>query len=446
VSGRGGSMTETGQCKFSHFAVRSINPNRIMPSTRAATISSPSGPPGRARGARPLLIGTLACCTWFVVGSQLWAMDLDGIPGIQSRDAAADELERACENVEKTRAEAAAARERLDVFLSRHFDQRHRLDPPEPAKPRKPDAGAAERPNPKLAELKTELEELRAHRRQLLGYLTEEHPQVFDVDERIADVEQQIAILARVATPPDGNTLRATADAEKRWVDYLSGLARQREQDAAEYRLLYDAWKLAEFAMDDALEAETAAARRIESSASSRARAAEAAAAGQAPDGAPSDLAVDRARGFGDAEPSTGAAEGEEAVIAAGGTGYDSDSSGLQPLALAALLIALAVAALAAVWLARSTADPLFASVDEVAAALAIPVVGIIPATAGRLQPANLKASRQRRWILLGQILLAVLVFVVIACAVQNPGDLWRLCAHPLRALGSLVRGIGGGN
>jgi len=71
--------------------------------------------------------------------------------------------------------------------------------------------------------------------------------------------------------------------------------------------------------------------------------------------------------------------------------------------------------------------------------------VGIIPATAARLQRADSNTARQRRWILLGQFLLAVLVFAVIACAVQNPGGLWRTCAHPLRALGSFVRAIGGG-
>jgi hypothetical protein len=54
-------------------------------------------------------------------------------------------------------------------------------------------------------------------------------------------------------------------------------------------------------------------------------------------------------------------------------------------MALAALVLALAVAAVAAVRLARSSADPIFSSPDEVAAALAIPVVGISPAAASQL-------------------------------------------------------------
>jgi hypothetical protein len=293
-----------------------------------------------------------------------------------------------------------------------------------------------------MAQLKTELEELRAHRRQLLGYLTEEHPQVFDVDERIAVVERQISILVRVAMQPDGQTARETVETERRWAEYVGRLMSQSEQDAAEYRQLYDAWQSAEFAVEDALEAEMSVARRMESIESSKTQQTEAA-AGQLHDGSAFDLAAEAARRFGDAVPS-GAAEKNDAPTAAGSLGTSSNSSGSQPLALAALLIALAVAALAAVRLARSTADPLFASVDEVAAALAIPVVGIIPATAARMQRADSDASPQRRWILPGQILLAVLVFAVIAYAVQNPGGIWRLCTGPLDALGSLVRTIGG--
>jgi hypothetical protein len=110
---------------------------------------------------------------------------------------------------------------------------------------------------------------------------------------------------------------------------------------------------------------------------------------------------------------------------------------------LAALLIALAVAALAAVRLARSTADPIFASADEVAAALAIPVVGIIPAAAARVQKAR-SVTRRRKVPLVLQLFVAGGVFALAAFVVQNTGGLWQHCSEALQAVGSATEAIGG--
>jgi hypothetical protein len=46
----------------------------------------------------------------------------------------------------------------------------------------------------------------------------------------------------------------------------------------------------------------------------------------------------------------------------------------------------------------------------------------------------------------LGQFLLAVVVFAVIALAVQNAGALWWLCAHPLEALELIWQNVRGGS
>jgi hypothetical protein len=91
--------------------------------------------------------------------------------------------------------------------------------------------------------------------------------------------------------------------------------------------------------------------------------------------------------------------------------------------------------------LARSTADPLFASVDEVAAALAIPVVGIVPAAAvrgKRMTKAPLARSGWRKKAL--PIALALAVFTVVAYGVQSPDGLWHTCTHPLEAIARLSR------
>jgi len=415
-----------------------------MSSTRAASISSPPAR-SRAPGVHWLVVWTLACCAWFVVAPRLWAIDLVGTGGTDSRDEAARDLEQAGENVEIARTEAAAARQRLDAFLSRHFEQQRLVEPPVPATPVEPDTNEVQLPNPELAQLETELQELRAHRRQLLGYLTEEHPQVFDVDERIAVIERQIVVLARVATERDDEAAQETAQSEQRWSEYLDRLARQGEQDAAEYRQLYDDWQSAEFAVRDALEAETLATRRLEALAGAQAPVAESGPLTDLADVDPDNRATPEANGTLASEPSGDTADGQHNATSSGGSPPSSDSAGSQPLALAALLIALAVAALAAVRLARSTSDPLFASADEVAAALAIPVVGIIPATAARLERNNSVAGPPRHWIVLAQILLAVLVFATIAYAVQNPGELWRFCSQPFETVGSFVRSLSGG-
>jgi hypothetical protein len=68
--------------------------------------------------------------------------------------------------------------------------------------------------------------------------------------------------------------------------------------------------------------------------------------------------------------------------------------------------------------LARATADPLFASADEASAALAIPVVGIVPFGA---KSTSATASTARRSLLMvAQVLIALVVFGTIAYVVVH--------------------------
>lgn len=389
-----------------------------MSSTSATTNSSPSGPPRRRPTlvVWPFVVGTLVCCAWFVGGSELWAIDLDENLRSQQRDEAARDLKRASENVEKVRALAVSARERLDAFLSRHFE-RQRRGPPA-ARPPEADVDAVVGPKAELERLDTRLLELREHRQELLGYLTDEHPQVSDVEGRIAVLEQRMANLGDVPLEADGRTGRQTAVAEKWWAEYARSVARQADEDSAAYQRLYDGWRSAERAADDALQAERAASERLVAITLPEPQLVE-----SAPNEKPS---LDSPRDVPAHEP--------------------KDSAASQPLALVALLIALAVAALAAVRLARSTANPIFASVDEAAAALAIPVVGIIPATAARVPRASSAGSpRRSALILLGQVFVAGFAFAAVALAVQNPSAFWRLCTHPLETLGLILRAVSGG-
>ena len=101
--------------------------------------------------------------------------------------------------------------------------------------------------------------------------------------------------------------------------------------------------------------------------------------------------------------------------------GEGSSDSGSQSLALAALLIALAVAALAAVRLAHS--ESIFSSIEEVAAGLALPIVGVIPASAAN---GHARSPVVRLAILLGEVAVAFAAFAALAYGVQHVATLWQ--------------------
>lgn len=106
-----------------------------------------------------------------------------------------------------------------------------------------------------------------------------------------------------------------------------------------------------------------------------------------------------------------------------------------QPLALVAMLAALALAGLAAIKLARASNQGVFTSADEVGAALALPVVGVIPAivAASPARTAARPVLRGARLFL--EIGLALMVFAAVAYFVQDPSFFWRLWDHPLEWL-----------
>jgi hypothetical protein len=157
-------------------------------------------------------------------------------------------------------------------------------------------------------------------------------------------------------------------------------------------------WESTQRALDNAMDAETAAARRLAELASqiSRAERGETRVLAEPAPAGPTDIAS---------------------------TAHESaprESRSSQSFVLAALIIALLAAAVASVKLARASDDSVFAGADDAAAALSLPVVGVIPATTHAVARGSL-FGRYRALTLLAQMLLAVAVFAAVAYIVQSP-------------------------
>jgi hypothetical protein len=84
--------------------------------------------------------------------------------------------------------------------------------------------------------------------------------------------------------------------------------------------------------------------------------------------------------------------------------------------------------------LARSANEAMFANVDEVTAALALPVVGVIPAVDRSADPSIVSRFVQGV-VYLAQLLLALAVFTLVAYAVQNIGVIGQAISHPTESL-----------
>lgn len=352
-------------------------------------------------------MAALAAMLWLLGGVSSAALDLDALVAAESRHQLSRRVDEARYEVDRARAHAEEARGRLDAFLTRHFEQQQ-AEPPRPQRSPEDAKHIGESPDRQRAMLEDELETLRVHRMRLLTYMTEAHPEVAEAAVRMATIEQRLAELS--------GTSRATQEpasqdeAEQQWNAFVDEQRRRNEQEAAEYEELFAAWRAAEDALATALDERDAAERALDAFAALGAGAA-----------SPKVLPVEEPIATEEqaAQPAPSVAQPAVPVP-------PSEAQGSQTLALAALLIALAVAALAAVRLARSAADPVFASVDEIAAALALPVVGVIPAAGSRTSRATATSSllRSRLWF---QLALAVVVFALVVLVIQYADGLGRL-------------------
>jgi ferric-dicitrate binding protein FerR (iron transport regulator) len=94
---------------------------------------------------------------------------------------------------------------------------------------------------------------------------------------------------------------------------------------------------------------------------------------------------------------------------------------------------AVVIAAIAAIWLARSSRDRAFSGPEAVSGELKLPLVAVVPRAHPR-SPAP-RRRRPRAVLLLGQIVLAVAVFGTVAYAISKPGLIERVCSQSIATL-----------
>ncbi len=339
--------------------------------------------------------------------------DAAAISKSRRADEAAEEVDRAQQAVERARREAAEARAALDEFVARHFDQPVAPSDKPPAATSKRDAvppvAPAKAPsNAEWERLTRKFDELSAQRSELLERYTTAHPQVVELDGRLVALAEELSSFADrpevELLPPSLPDALLPSITESRTAEHEGENAvpeiERRQAVSSEYHLLLAGWQDAEHNLQAAIAAEIVARERLAALTAPPAPA-------SPPVLIPAPLPEKQKREAGE----------------------ESRSGGSQPLALAALLIALAVAALAAVRLAHS--ESIFGSIEEVAAGLALPIVGVIPA---------IESNRPARWgvvrfaILLGELALAFAAFAALAYGVQNAPAIWHYLRSTLES------------
>lgn len=363
-------------------------------------------------GALVGIVELLACVS---TTSGLDTLDARRLGIERQREVATRQLEQARKTVAQARSAAAIAKRDLDVFVEQHFDDLRVDATAPPREPQKPSTPAKIAPDPQVAYLNRELSDLMTRRKRLLERYTAAHPEVTGIEAQITEFSARLAALEKAKGAEDlsAPTPNNAGVANPAPVEPTKADRQRRESAAALYGQLTRRWQAAEHELQLALEVEEQAAKQL--------------------------AAIELPASTTPTSPTTSARNAGRTETPASGT----PERGSQPLALAALLIALAVAALAAVKLARASSDSLFASAEDVAAALALPVVGIFPA-AESVGPAYGAVRLARGSVVLAEIVLAIAVFALIVYCVQNPASLWEVFTHPIESLGGVSRRLVG--
>ncbi len=309
-----------------------------------------------------------------------------------------------------------------------------------PSRARAEDDPVANADAAELATLRRLIAELKAERMELLAHLTHEHPLIVDADMRLAEYQRQLVVLTARPTPDRGAdqgdpTLRFAAEEESVSAEVLPSVPATPLQQQADQRLQEGSqrlrqamakWDAAQQILEAAVDAESATAQRIAALAAEHARS-QAATAAMPP-------AKPTAPEMGEvAESQSKSADEPNAHVAPHAAAAADSKRGSQPLVLAALIVALVIAAIASVKLARATDESVFAGADDAAAVLSLPVVGVIPAPTLALAHGTV-FQRYRTLTFLAQVLVAVVVFATVAFFVQNPGFIWQLITDPASA------------
>lgn len=354
----------------------------------------------------------------------VWGQEAHGALRSQlekERQAAARDVATARASVKAATDEVAVAKQQLDSLIAQHLDELGRQKPAPGSEPRGERA-----PEALVAQLNQQIEDLTVRRVELLQRLTAAHPEVVNLDTRITEISSQLQSLkkpnAELETLPSGEPVESDAASPARGeLDAQAQQARHREA-TLQYEKAFRKWELAQHDLESALAAERSATERLTA----------------LPPSEPTPPRTSAADAEKNAPPI--AAPAPEAKTAANSIEHEHNAS--QSLAMATLIVALAVAALAAVRLARSANETLFTNIDEVTAALALPVVGVIPAVDRTADP-GVAARFVQGVVYLAQLLLALAVFALVAYAVQNFGTIGQAISHPIETLYSAAAYLG---
>ena len=270
------------------------------------------------------------------------------------------------------------AERKLNEFCEQHFDALEQAALPSPTT----------RPNPAWQELETQRQELEGRLKALLASQTPQHPEYRHVEGQIAAIRRQQQSIPQ--TLPADDAMLATA------------------AQRAEVRQMHNDLRAA---VDLARSAHSEAQREQQQATSAAAAAASAAAAVTAHIEQPARVA------------SLQAARTSRNML------------------LAALLIALVLGTAVALFTPKRIRRRLMNSVSEVAAALRLPIVGVLGSGAGPARPAESNGRRRiSRWLVTGSelVVVAALVLVLVG-AVAWPGWANELQADPLSAVQQAV-------
>ena len=98
---------------------------------------------------------------------------------------------------------------------------------------------------------------------------------------------------------------------------------------------------------------------------------------------------------------------------------------------------------MAVIRLARTSKDGPFANIEEVGTTLELPVVAVVPAVKMHAPTAPGPAKIGRGVRLIGQLLLALVVFAVVAYFVQAPGRGWGLNNDAVESVTQAIERVG---
>jgi hypothetical protein len=359
------------------------------------------------------------------------------VPGIQPDPVALEawqldeglerELDQARAAVAEARQSALAAKSELEAAVNARSAaparQSEAVDAASPKQPPRPEAPPEDANVAGTKVLKRLIAELQAERMELLAHLTPQHPLILDAEMRLDEYRRQLAALTSNGATESSDQVNDSGlriVVEEQQTSEISSAPQAEvpapvQQPSAEDSLRLEQaltnWETAQTDLEMALDREMATADRL---AALRVRHASNQRKAAAPESS--------------AEPPTAVA-----VESPRSPPADTAPSRSQPLVLAAFVIALLIAAVASIKLARATDQTIFSGADDAAASLSLPVVGVIPAGSSAAVHGSI-LHRHRTVVFLIQILAAVAVFALVALLVQNPGATWQFISAPLNS------------